>query len=70
LQPAVAFESAHARPHIPQLLAVVARFVSQPFAAFPSQSPKPAAHVYVHAPRAQLAELFARGAHATPHAPQ
>ncbi len=70
VQPAVAFVSEHARPHMPQLLGVVARFASHPFAAFPSQSPKPAEQVYAHVPMVHVAELFARAPQGAPHAPQ
>jgi hypothetical protein len=38
-QPALAFVSKHVFPHAPQFIAFVARLVSQPFAAMPSQSP-------------------------------
>jgi hypothetical protein len=38
-QVAVALGSAHARPHAPQLAALVRRSVSQPLPAAPSQSP-------------------------------
>lgn len=39
----------HVRPHVPQLAALVLRLVSQPFATFPSQSPKPALQRRTHA---------------------
>jgi hypothetical protein len=38
----VPFAVEHGAPHAPQLVALVCVFVSQPFAAFPSQLPKPA----------------------------
>jgi hypothetical protein len=38
-----AFAKSHTAPHVPQLVFVVS-LVSQPFAALPSQLPKPAAH--------------------------
>ena len=34
----------HLRPQAPQSVALDWRFVSQPFALFPSQSPQPASH--------------------------
>ncbi len=68
--PAVAFGRAHDRPHMPQWAGVVLVSVSQPFAALPSQSPKPEVQVYLHVPASQLAVLFARDAPGVPHAPQ
>lgn len=69
-QPAVAFRSEHARPHIPQWFGVVARSVSQPFAAFPSQSPKLPVQVYRHVPISQFTIEFGRATQGEPHAPQ
>lgn len=37
----------HAFPHAPQLLASLVRLISQPFAAFPSQSANPALHAAI-----------------------
>ena len=49
-QVVVALGSAHARPHAPQLAALVVRSASQPLAAEPSQSPNPPAQrTTVHA---------------------
>jgi hypothetical protein len=45
-------------PQLPQLVTVLLRFVSQPFAALASQSPKPAVHATWHAPSAQLGAPF------------
>jgi hypothetical protein len=62
-------ESEHALPHIPQLLMVLSG-VSQPLAAIPSQSPKPALHMAItHAPAEQPAVALA-SVHALPHIPQ
>ncbi len=44
-QPAVARGSTHARPQPPQWEGVTVVFTSHPFAALPSQLPKPAVHV-------------------------
>ena len=44
--------------------------VSQPFVAFPSQSPKLEVQLYLHVPASQLAVLFARVAQGEPHVPQ
>ena len=53
-QAAVALGSAQARPQTPQFATAVWRFISQPFAAVPSQSPKPTAQrTTVQAPVAQ-----------------
>lgn len=68
--PAVAFEREHSRPHSPQWAGVVLRSVSQPFAAFPSQSPKPAAQEWRQDPSSQFTALFGRAAQAEPQAPQ
>lgn len=59
----------HATSHPPQC-ATSSRRCSQPFAASPSQSSKPAWQMKLHSPPAQLA--FARGGatHALPHSPQ
>ncbi len=66
----VALGVAHAAPHAPQLVAVVVRAVSQPFAATPSQSPKPPAQApTAHAPDAHVAAAWA-SAQATPQRPQ
>ncbi len=45
----------HARPHAAQLLTLVLRLVSQPFAGLPSQSPKPGAQRSTHAPLVHVA---------------
>jgi hypothetical protein len=67
---AVALGRLHARPHIPQLVAVVRVSTSQPFAGFPSQSAKPALHAaMVHAPAAHAAVALA-SEHVRPHIPQ
>jgi len=65
----------HAMLHALQCRGFVLRFVSQPFALLPSQSPKPSAHapVYVHALVAQLivpTTLATAVAQFVPHAPQ
>ena len=59
----------HAPWHDPQFAASVKRLVSQPFAALPSQFPKPGLQTMPHTPERQtplpLVEL-----HTRPHAPQ
>lgn len=65
----VAFTVEHAAPQEPQLPTVVLRFVSQPFAAFESQLPKPAVHVNVHVPVEHDGVAFA-AEQVCPHAPQ
>jgi hypothetical protein len=61
-------------PHTPQFAVVVLRFVSQPLALFPSQSPNPALQlVYVHAPvplHAAPEALATVVAQLVPHTPQ
>jgi hypothetical protein len=66
----VAFGVTHALPQKPQLCASEAMFTSQPFAAAPSQSPKPAKQPYVHAPIAQTPAAFGGEVHALSQAPQ
>jgi len=57
-------------PHVPQLVSVVRRSVSQPLAALTSQSPKPIAHaVRAQAPMTQLDDACG-SEHTRPHAPQ
>jgi hypothetical protein len=69
-QDEVAFARAQTRPHAPQLDGVIARLVSQPLAALPSQSPKPGLHrATAQVPTLQLAVALARE-HARPQAPQ
>jgi hypothetical protein len=66
---AVALGTAHARPHAPQL-ATVSSALSQPFAAFMSQLPKPAAQPKnAHVPPLHAVTAFGR-AQLVPHAPQ
>jgi hypothetical protein len=60
----------HAAPHAPQCVGEVARLVSQPLPATPSQSPKPALQVKPHVPRAQVGVALGRAEHTVPHAPQ
>jgi hypothetical protein len=60
----------HALPQRPQLPAATRVSTSQPSAAIPLQSAKPARHAKPHVPDAQSADAFARVAHAVPHAPQ
>jgi len=60
----------HARPQVPQFETLVAVAASQPLAALPSQSAKPAAQLATaHAPAMQAAVPLA-AAQARPHAPQ
>ena len=60
----------HAAPHVPQFDASVVTSVSQPFARFPSQLPRPALHTTLHDPAEHVAEPPAYAGHALPHAPQ
>jgi hypothetical protein len=69
-QVAEALAKAQTRPQAPQLRTSVCVSTSQPFAALPSQLPKPALHATPQAPDAQVAEAFARGGHTVPQAPQ
>ena len=71
LQAEVALGSAQVRPHAPQLAIVVWVLVSQPLAAVPSQSPKPAAHpTTVQTPAAQPPAATFGSAQTAPHPPQ
>ncbi len=56
-------------PHAPQLVAAP-RLASQPSAALPLQSPKPASQVDTQAPVAHEALAFAAAAQVTPQPPQ
>ena len=70
-QLAVALGSAHVRPHAPQLVALVARSVSQPVEARPSQSPKPPTQrTTAHSPPTQPGAATWSSAHARPQPPQ
>ena len=66
----VPFAVEQALPHRPQFPAVVRMFTSQPLAAIPSQSAKPALQVNPHAPAAHVTVAFALAAHARPQPPQ
>jgi hypothetical protein len=68
-QVAVACGKAHAVPHAPQFVTLLLRLVSQPFAGFASQSPKPAVHATWHAPAEQLGAPF-EALQTRPHDPQ
>src|SRR5690606_24863457 len=58
-QAPTALGSVQALPQPPQWLALVSRLVSQPFASWPSQFPKPALQVEMaHAPPAQAGVPF------------
>jgi hypothetical protein len=61
---------AHATPHAPQLVALVAVAVSQPLLGSLSQSPAPGAHWIPHTPIAQVAVAPGPDGHARPHIPQ
>jgi hypothetical protein len=50
LQLGEAWFELHTRPHAPQLLKLVFRFVSQPVPGFPSQSPEPGLQAIPHTP--------------------
>jgi hypothetical protein len=66
----VPFAFVQAAAHAPQFVVLVFRFASQPFAALPSQLPKPTLHApSTHADAEQLAPAFANE-QALPHAPQ
>ena len=71
LQRVVALGSAQARPHPPQWAALVAVSVSQPLAAWLSQSPKPVERrTIAQAPAVQPWVAVLARAQAAPHAPQ
>ncbi len=57
-------------PHALQCEALVRTLVSQPVESIPSQSPKPAAQAFPHAPLAHTGEALALVGQAFPHAPQ
>ncbi len=58
-------------PHLPQLEALVCVFISQPLAALPSQSAKPALQPPMpHTPFAQVALALAGAGQTLPQAPQ
>lgn len=63
-QDGLEFGKLHTLPHAAHDVAVIWRFVSQPFAALPSQSPKPASQVCPHTPIAQVELACAPGTHA------
>jgi hypothetical protein len=70
-QALVALASTQGRPQAPQLADEVASAVSQPSAATPLQSPKPAAQVTtVHPPAEQPATVALASAQTRPHVPQ
>jgi hypothetical protein len=60
----------HTAPQRPQLPVSVARFVSQPLAALPSQSAKPTVQVNPQAPALHVEVALALVGQAFPHAPQ
>jgi hypothetical protein len=64
-----AFAKVHALPHPPQLPTLAFRFVSQPFAALPSQSPKPALQAMLQLPLEQVGLPLA-ALHTRPQEPQ
>jgi hypothetical protein len=66
---AVAFGRLQTVLQPPQWLASVCRFVSQPFAGLPSQSPKPGLHTIAQEPPVQVGVPFV-ALQALPHAPQ
>jgi hypothetical protein len=57
-------------PQLPQFVALVCRFTSQPFVALPSQSAKPVLHTNPHSPAEHIAVAFAGVGQAFPQAPQ
>jgi hypothetical protein len=60
----------HARPHTPQCETLARTSTSQPLAAVPSQSPKPAAQRRAHAPAEHTPVALGPPAQARPQAPQ
>jgi hypothetical protein len=65
----VPFVASQALAQAPQLAASTARFVSQPLAGSPSQSPKPALQLGLQAPALHVVDPFGL-THALPQAPQ
>ena len=59
-----------ALPQLPQLFASFVRLTSQPFAAFRSQSPKPALQVKLQVPPEQVAVALAGDEQTLPQLPQ
>jgi hypothetical protein len=70
VQAAVALARSHRVEHEPQRLLSVLRLASQPLLGSLSQSAKPAAQVYVHAPALHPAVALGRAAQAMPQPPQ
>jgi len=66
---AEALAKVHAAPQAPQLVTVEFRFVSQPFVALPSQSPKPGLQAIWQLPPEQVG-LPLVALHTRPHVPQ
>jgi hypothetical protein len=60
----------HVVPHVPQFVALVARFTSQPSVTLPLQSAKPTSHVKPHVPALHVAVAFATTGHVVEHDPQ
>jgi hypothetical protein len=60
----------HPAPQAPQCCVLVFRFVSHPFAAMPSQSPKPELHVAIVQPPFEHAGVAFGSVQIVPHAPQ
>jgi hypothetical protein len=67
---AVPLLTAHARPHPPQLPALLRVSTSQPLLASPSQSAKPAVQVSAQRPEAHAGTALSPPMHIVPHAPQ
>jgi hypothetical protein len=59
----------HSVEHVPQWFGSVARLISQPFTAFPSQSPSPALQAMEQAPLLQVG-VPVLPSHTLPHTPQ
>jgi hypothetical protein len=70
VQAAVALARSQRVEHAPQRLLSLLRLASQPLLGSLSQSAKPAAQVYVHAPAAHDAVALGRSAQAMPQPPQ
>ena len=70
VQLAVPFGAAHTAPQAPQWPVFDRVSTSQPFAALPSQSAKPALQVNPHADEPHVVVALARAGHTTPQPPQ
>jgi hypothetical protein len=60
----------HTEPHAPQLFASVCVLISQPLAAFPSQSANPMLHENPQVPPPHVGEAFGTVGQTFPQVPQ